>query len=132
MTTRLVWDPLRKKNVALTPEERVRQWFISLLQVKAHVPPYMMMSEVSIKMGKKTYRADILVYGKDLKPLLAVECKRDSLELSQKVIDQVIKYNMVLGVNYIAITNGKQTFFYSRKEDGFVAENDILDYTEMV
>ena len=25
-----IWDPLRKKDVALTPEERVRQWCIGV------------------------------------------------------------------------------------------------------
>ena len=36
-----VWDPLRKKMVALTPEEKVRQWFISTLRDQFNVPEHM-------------------------------------------------------------------------------------------
>jgi hypothetical protein len=63
-----IWDPLRKKMVALTPEERVRQWFIGVLKESMKVPEYMMMSEVSLKLGYKPFRADILVYGRDTAP----------------------------------------------------------------
>ena len=41
----MVWDPLRKKSVRLTPEEEVRQWFISVLHEGMGVPEHMMMSE---------------------------------------------------------------------------------------
>ena len=77
-TPKQIWDPLRKKMVALTPEEGVRQWFISLLQSQMKVPVYMMMSEVAMKYGegvlKKNFRADILVFDRKLKPLMVVEC----------------------------------------------------------
>ena len=96
-----VWDPLRKKNVALTPEERVRQWFIGVLRDELKVPEHMMMSEVSMKFGQKPFRADILVYGRDTAPLMVVECKREDVLMSREV---------VLGVKYIVITNGSKTF----------------------
>ena len=44
MEQQKVWDPLRKKTVALTPEEKVRQWFIGVLKERMKVPEYMMMS----------------------------------------------------------------------------------------
>ena len=53
------WDPLRKKMVALTPEEKVRQWFIGVLRDQVQVPSYMMMSEVAMKFGQKDVRADL-------------------------------------------------------------------------
>ncbi len=67
-----VWDPLRKKLVALTPEEKVRQWFIGVLMETFQVPAHMMMSEVALKFGDKPYRADILVYDRDTAPLMVV------------------------------------------------------------
>ena len=106
-----IWDPLRKKMVALTPEERVRQWFIGVLKESMKVPEYMMMSEVSLKLGDKPFRADILVYGRDTAPLMVVECKRPETALDREVLEQALKYNLVLGVRYIAITNGERTFF---------------------
>ena len=57
-----VWDPLRRKEVALTPEERVRQWFITVLRDELGVPPYEMMSEATLSYGGKAWRADIVVY----------------------------------------------------------------------
>ena len=115
-----VWDPLRRKEVALTPEEEVRQWFIGdVLHAGMGVPLHMMMSEVPLRLGDKPWRADIVVYGRDMKPLLVVECKRPDIPLDQAVVDQAIRYNRVLDVRYIVITNGPKTFFFERREDQF-------------
>ena len=109
-----VWDPLRKKLVALTPEEKVRQWFIGVLRDSAQVPVHMMMSEVALKFGDKPYRADILVYGRDTAPLMVVECKRDDIQLDREVLEQALRYNLALGVKYIIITNGRKTFGFKK------------------
>lgn len=106
----MVWDPLRKKEVPLTPEEKVRQWFIGVLRDNLKVPVHMMMSEVSMKFGRKPFRADILVYGRDTAPLMVVECKREDVEMSREVLEQALKYNLVLGARFIVITNGTMTF----------------------
>lgn len=109
-----VWDPLRKKLVALTPEEKVRQWFIGVLRDSAQVPVHMMMSEVALKFGDKPYRADILVYGRDTAPLMVVECKREDIQLDREVLEQALRYNLALGVKYIVITNGQKTFGFKK------------------
>ena len=90
-----VWDPLRKKEVALTPEERVRQWFISVLSSRFGCPHHMMMSEAGFKLGGKQFRADILVYDRKMKPVVVVECKRPEVPLANDVLDQAVRYNMV-------------------------------------
>ena len=131
MADQYVWDPLRKKKVALTPEEKVRQWFISILLVQAKVPSHLMMSEVSMRFGRKKYRADILVYGRDLRPVMAVECKREDVELSQEVIDQALRYDSVLGAKLLAITNGKSTRIYRRGESGFEEISVLPEYKDM-
>ena len=119
MAEEKVWDPLRRKEVALTPEEEVRQWFIGVLRDGMKVPAHMMMSEVSLKVGRKPYRADIVVYDREAHPLLVVECKRPEVELTQEVVDQAIRYNHALDVRYIVITNGLKTFMFERKDEGF-------------
>ena len=58
----VIWDPLRRKEVALTPEEKVRQWCIGVLADRCKVPMHMMMSEAGFKLGDKMFRADIIVY----------------------------------------------------------------------
>lgn len=107
-----LWDPLRKKEVARTPEEEVRQWFIGVLKDCMKVPEHMMRSEVGFTFGdsSKAWRADILVFGKDTSPVAVVECKRPQVELTQEVLAQALRYNMVMGANWIMITNGKKTF----------------------
>lgn len=126
-----VWDPLRKKEVALTPEERVRQWFIGVLRDRLKVPEHMMMSEVSMRFGQKPFRADILVYGRDTAPLLVVECKRPEVEMRREVLDQALKYNLVLDVKYIVITNGAKTFGFVRSGGTYAQLKSFPDWLAM-
>ena len=132
----VIWDPLRKKEVALTPEEKVRQWCINVLRSQCAVPMHMMMSEVGFKLGGKQFRADILVYDRQARPIMVVECKRPEVDIDQAVLDQAVRYNMVLNVRYILITNGLKTFICRREEnDGnvkYVFAGKVPDYNEMV
>ena len=104
-----IFDPIRKKYVERTPEEEVRQGVISSLMEVMEVPATHIAVEQGFKFNGLQYRADIVVYRKDLTPALLVECKAPSVKLTDKVIDQVVRYNMVLGVDYIMITNGTRT-----------------------
>ena len=129
---RTIWDPLRKKEVALTPEEHVRQWFISVLSKQLNVPLHMMMSEAGFKLGDKQFRADILVYDRSVQPLMVVECKRPEVELTPEVLDQAIRYNMVLNVRYMVITNGKNTYICGKTENGYGFLDHFPKYEEMI
>ena len=128
-----IWDPLRKKDVALTPEERVRQWCIGVLASGMGVPMHMMMSEAGVCLGGKQFRADILVYDRTARPLMIVECKRPQVELTREVLDQAVRYNMVLDVDYIMITNGTGTYVCRRNGDGGFTFIDVVPkYNEMI
>ena len=133
---RTVFDPLRRKEVALTPEEEVRQWCIKVMSENLGVPLHMMMSEAGFKLGGKQFRADILVYDRQAHPLAVVECKRPEVEMSREVLDQAIRYNMVLNVRFMIITNGRQTFACRRvEEDGnvrYVFIEQVPSYEEMI
>lgn len=128
----VVWDPLRKKEVALTPEERVRQWCIGVLKSQMGVPEHMMMSEAGFKLGEKQFRADILVYDRQARPLVVVECKRPEVEITQEVLDQAVRYNMVLNVKYVIITNGTRTFICQKGEAGYKFINHVPNYEQMI
>jgi type I site-specific restriction endonuclease len=128
----VVWDPLRKKEVALTPEERVRQWCIGILRDQMGVPVHMMMSEAGFKLGDKQFRADILVYDRQASPLMVVECKRPEVELTQEVLDQAIRYNMVLDVRYMIITNGTKTYMCGKEGARYVFLTSFPVYSEML
>ncbi len=113
-----IFDPLRKMEVALTPEESVRQDVISWLNARLGIPMQMMMSEYSFRFNSMLYRADVVVFGRDLKPLMLVECKAPSVKLDKTVIEQGMRYNMVLNVQYMMFTNGVKMCFFERVGEG--------------
>mgnify|MGYP002627575309 CR=1 FL=1 len=120
--------------VCLSPEERVRQWFIGVLSEGLGVPIHMMMSEVYMKLGDKPFRADILVYSRDTSPLMVVECKRPDVVLDRSVLEQALKYNLVLDVRFIAVTNGVSTFGFrrtGRADEPFEAVKEFPDWEAM-
>ena len=125
------YDPLRRKWVAATPEERVRQWFIGQLSDKALIPAWLMMSEVPMKYGQKSWRADIVVYSGDGTPLAIVECKRPDVAIDGAVAEQALRYSAVQNVKYIFLTNGKETYVYKRKDAGFEPMKHFPKYLEM-
>lgn len=131
-----IFDPLRKKNVALTPEEKVRQWCIGVLSQRLLVPMHMMMSEVGFRLGGKRMRCDIMVYDRNASPLMVVECKRPEVELTGEVLDQAIRYNMVLNVKFLVITNGTRTCVFRRTGEGddirYVISEDVPVYNDMI
>lgn len=127
-----IYDPLRKKEVALTPEERVRQWCIGVLAQQLEIPLHMMMSEAGFKLGGKQFRADILIYDRKAQPLAVVECKRPEVDLTREVLDQAIRYNMVLNVKYMIITNGTVTYVFSKEEGQFTTVGTLPRYEEMI
>lgn len=105
---REVLDPVRRRWVALTPEERVRQWVIGLLHEHYGYPLELMQVEGAITVNGMTRRCDIVVYDTAGKPQMIVECKKPEVSITQKVCDQACRYNTVLQVPYLLLTNGRQ------------------------
>ncbi len=104
--TRLIYDPLRRKYVALTPEEWVRQHFVNYLTGWLGYPPGLIRIEGSFRLNSMLRRADILVHDRAGEPVLIVECKAPEVKITQEVFDQVINYNFSYGVGYLVVTNG--------------------------
>jgi hypothetical protein len=103
-----IFDPLRRKWVRLTPEEWVRQHFMQYLIQTMQYPASLIAVEKEILLGERKKRFDILVY-KDQQPWLMVECKEMNTPLTEQVVSQVLQYNISLQVQYLIITNGKET-----------------------
>lgn len=101
-----VFDPLRKKYVALTPEELVRQHFTAWMTDKLGYPASLMNNEVSIKLNDTSRRCDTVVFRKDGSPSMVVEYKAPTVPISQSVFDQIARYNMVLRSRYLIVSNG--------------------------
>lgn len=105
---REVLDPVRRRWVALTPEEGVRQWVIGLLHEHYGYPLELMQVEGAITVNGMTRRCDIVVYDTTGAPQMIVECKKPEVTITQKVCDQACRYNTVLKVPYLLLTNGRQ------------------------
>lgn len=101
-----VWDPLRLKYVSLTPEEYVRQRFIAWLIKDLHYPRALLANEVALKFNEMVRRCDTLAVDRQGNPFMVVEYKAPDVKITQKVFDQIVRYNMVFRAPYITVTNG--------------------------
>lgn len=101
-----IYDDLRCKFVRLTSEEWVRQCFIHYLIDTYEYPRGLMMNEVQINIGGIKRRVDTIVYNKQHKPTVLIEYKSPKVKLSQKVIDQILLYDIAFQVEYLIVTNG--------------------------
>lgn len=129
-----IFDILRKKYIALTPEEWVRQHFVHFLVEHKGYPAALMANEIQLKVGEKTLRADSVLYSRDLKPRMVIEYKAPHIPITQKVFDQISIYNMLLHVDYLVVSNGLQHYIckmdYNDKKYLFL--EDIPDYEELL
>lgn len=112
-----VWDTQRHKWVKLTPEEEVRQRFVELLITEYGYPQSVIGNEVAITVGQTARRCDTVVFGKDTKPQMIVEYKAPSVQITQKVFDQILRYDMTLHVKWLVITNGRKCYCVKVKTD---------------
>lgn len=123
---KLIFDPLRQKWVALTPEEWVRQHFVNYLTWHLDYPPGLIQVEASFRLNTMLRRADILVNDRSGEPVMIVECKAPEVKISQAVFDQVINYNFNYGVKFIVVTNG--IIHYAGKIDSAANTLTLLDH----
>lgn len=103
-----VLDIVRRKYVAFTPEENVRQHVIHALHHVLGYPLELLQVEGAITLNGMTRRCDIVVYDKQVRPVMIIECKKPDVPINQKVLDQACRYNRVLQVPYLYLTNGLQ------------------------
>ncbi len=103
---RLIFDVVRNKFVALTPEEWVRQHFVHFLMEHKGYPRPLLANEILIRLNGTSKRCDTVLYRKDLSAQMIIEYKAPHVEITQKVFDQVTRYNMVLHVDYLIVSNG--------------------------
>lgn len=117
-----VFDPLRRRRVRLTPEEWVRQHFTAFLIHHKGYPAGLLGNEVSLTLNGMTRRCDSVLYGLDRQPRMIIEYKAPSVKITQKVFDQIWRYNMVMRVEWLIVSNGLQHIVcHLDKENGTYA-----------
>ena len=105
-----IFDKIRKKYVVLTPEEWVRQNFIKYLKNEKKYPTSLMAVEKQVRINQKLRRFDLLFYLRNGQPYLIAEFKAPGIKITQETFDQVVRYNMVLKVKMVIVSNGLQHF----------------------
>lgn len=130
---REIFDILRRRYVALTPEEWVRQHFVHWLTDHKGYPVALLANEVGLTVGEKRVRADTVLYSRELTPRMIVEYKAPRVTLSQRVFDQIAVYNLLLRVDYLVVSNGLETYCcqmdYEHQTYHFLKE--IPDYNDL-
>lgn len=125
-----IFDSVRKKWVSLTPEEWVRQNFISYLMFDKKCPGSLLRIEETIQAFNKTKRCDIVVYSNEIKPLLIVECKAPDIKINEKTFNQIAIYNAAVRAPFLIVTNGLDHYCckinFIEKTYSFL--NEIPDY----
>ncbi len=105
-----IFDVFRKKYVILTPEEWVRQNFLRYITEEKKYPQSLTGVEISLKVGRLQKRADIVIYDKNAKPYIVVECKAPSVKITEETCRQALIYNTTFDAKYIILTNGLTHF----------------------
>jgi len=130
---RQIFDFLRRRYVALTPEEWVRQHFVHFLVEHKGYPKGLLANEVELRVGEKRLRCDSVLYDKGLQPRMIIEYKAPDIVLTQRVFDQITSYNLLLHVDYLVISNGCKhhccRMDYERRGYDFLP--DIPEYAQI-
>lgn len=128
-----IFDILRGKYVALTPEEWVRQHFVHYLIEQKGYPQALMANEVQIVLNGMKRRCDTVLYRRDLSARMIIEYKKPEVKVTQAVFDQITRYNLVLKVDYLIVSNGIEHYCcrmdYERNHYVFLPE--IPDYIQL-
>lgn len=114
-TTR-VFDPIRKKWLVLTPEEHLRQYLLQYMLSFMNYPSTLIAIEKKIVVGILTKRYDIVVYDRNHKPWMLVECKKPEVPIDEKTFHQLLSYHSSIPCRYWLLSNGHQTFCADAKE----------------
>ncbi len=101
-----IWDGIRRQWLVITPEEWVRQNFIRYMVEHRGVSPGHVSQEYPVQLNKTQQRADIVIFGASLEPLMLIECKCPDVEITEKVFRQAVRYNSVIKARYVVVTNG--------------------------
>ncbi len=123
-----IFDQVRKKWLLLTPEEWVRQNIVQFLLIKKKYPAALIAIEKEIKLGELKKRCDIVVYNRQSQPWMIVECKEMNVILSEKTLEQVLRYHITLPAKYLIITNGSHCFGFEKNNNRFAEINNFPDF----
>lgn len=129
----VIFDIIRQRYVALTPEEWVRQHFVHYLIGHKGFPSTLMANEVNLNLNGTKKRCDTVLYRRDLSPRLIIEYKAPHIEITQRVFDQITRYNIALRVDYLIVSNGLQHYccLIDYENQSYTFLNEIPEYVSL-
>ena len=127
---REIFDFLRRRYVALTPEEWVRQHFVHYLVEHKGYPKGLLANELELRIGEKRLRCDTILYNNVLQPRMIIEYKAPDVSITQRVFNQISSYNMLLHADYLVVSNGLQHHCcqIDKTQHSYQFLHDIPDY----
>ncbi|GAB3421884.1 type I restriction enzyme HsdR N-terminal domain-containing protein [Niabella aquatica] len=123
-----IFDNIRRKWLLLQDEEWVRQNFVQYLLEVMRYPRSLIALEKEIYLGELKKRFDILVYDAGHKPWMLVECKSDKVPVTEKVLRQVLRYNISMPAEYLILTNGSLNYGWQKKEGQLIEINSLPEF----
>ncbi|MFN8276538.1 MAG: type I restriction enzyme HsdR N-terminal domain-containing protein [Chitinophagales bacterium] len=109
-----IFDIVRKRFVALTPEEWVRQHVLHFL-VEKGFNAALLAVEKQIEVNGRQRRFDVVAYNRQAQPLILVECKAPQIPITDAVLMQAVAYNQEVDARYFWLTNGEQHALLDRQ-----------------
>lgn len=116
-----IFDGIRKKYVALTPEEWVRQHVTEFLVNQLRYPKSLIRVEYSLLYNTLSKRSDIVVFNRSGNPWMVLECKAPDVKLNDQTARQISVYNQTLNASYLVVTNGLVMYCFNAQQPGLPA-----------
>ena len=119
-----VWDDLRGIYLVLTPEEWVRRHLIAYLVSHCGVLPKRIVQEYAVPVNGQPQRADV-------EPLVLAECKAPEIRIDERTLSQAVRYNSVLGAQFVILTNGRRHYCCEYRDGRYVQLAGFPDFATL-
>jgi hypothetical protein len=129
----LIFDSLRRRFVALTPEEWVRQHFLHYIIHEKNYPASLIAVEQQIVVNGQHKRCDAILYNKEMEAIAIFEFKAPYVPITQSTFDQAAVYNTKLNIHNIFLSNGMNHYFYkvSPLQKTYHIQTEIPDFHQL-
>ena len=129
-----IFDPIRKKYIVLTPEEYVRQQFVSWLRKDLNYPQSIIANEIGFELNGTKRRCDTVVFDSTGSRIMIVEYKAPEISITQSTFDQIVRYNLVLQARYLVVTNGMDLYccHINYTDNTYIFLQNVPDYKDII
>lgn len=128
-----VYDIIRMRFVKCTPEEYVRQALINYLVNDLNYPKELISIENEIIINKQSRRFDLVIFSRNISPLLLVEIKAPNVTINENVLYQLAQYNYSVKSQYWLLTNGLALYFmkYDNQINKIIIKNELPKWEDL-